>query len=228
MNALERLRRDHQLLRAKLDVLEAALRMGPETWFVLRELSCSLGRQLRDHIQREEQLIAQCRTALSPQLLEAITMEHHEEPLQLRMIQRMFLSRRHTTLDRVRPILEQVIRSLRHHIAEEERVVFPIIERTLGLRDTSVADASGQFAGAVAETMTVNRIVREFPSTKFVFERLFINIPLEGSSCLDEVAWRHGIDSTELLQQLEAALADTFQLTTPCMQPARKVSCSLR
>jgi len=30
MNAIERLRRDHVILRAKLDVLESALRMGPE------------------------------------------------------------------------------------------------------------------------------------------------------------------------------------------------------
>ena len=54
------------------------------------------------------------------------------------------------------------------------------------------------------ETMTVNRVVQEFPAARPVFERLFINIPVEGCTCLDAVAWRHGLESRELLEQLEA------------------------
>ena len=58
------------------------------------------------------------------------------------------------------------------------------------------------------ETMTVNRIVHEFPATQRIFERLFIRVPLEGSTCLDEVAWRHGLDSRELLTSLEDAIEE--------------------
>jgi hypothetical protein len=54
-------------------------------------------------------------------------------------------------------------------------------------------------------TMTVNRIVQEFPDARRVFERLFINVPAEGCTCLDEVAWRHGLEVEELLDALEAA-----------------------
>ena len=64
MNTVGRLRRDHAILRAKLDVLEAALRMGPEVWYVLREVCFTLARQLRDHIKREEELVAGCRQTM--------------------------------------------------------------------------------------------------------------------------------------------------------------------
>ena len=56
------------------------------------------------------------------------------------------------------------------------------------------------------ETMTVNRVVQEFPGTRPVFERLFISVPMEGCTCLDEVAWRHGLEAEELLEALETAV----------------------
>mgnify|MGYP001573165055 FL=1 len=46
MNAIERLKRDHVLIRAKLSVVEGALQMGPEAWFVLRDVCYTLSRQL--------------------------------------------------------------------------------------------------------------------------------------------------------------------------------------
>lgn len=46
MEPIARLKRDHRILRSKFDVLESALRMGPETWFVLREVCYSLSRLL--------------------------------------------------------------------------------------------------------------------------------------------------------------------------------------
>ena len=72
MRAIDRLRRDHQILRSKLDVLETALTMGPETWFVLREVCFTLARQLRDHMRREEELVMACRQALHPKVLAEI------------------------------------------------------------------------------------------------------------------------------------------------------------
>ena len=60
----------------------------------------------------------------------------------------------------------------------------------------------------LSETMTVNRVLHAFPKTQRVFNRLFINVPLEGCTCLDEVAWRHGLDSRELLTSLEEAIEE--------------------
>ena len=60
------------------------------------------------------------------------------------------------------------------------------------------------------ETMTINRVVQEFPEARRVFERLFINVPAEGCTCLDEVAWRHGLEVEELLDALEVATKSCF------------------
>ena len=57
------------------------------------------------------------------------------------------------------------------------------------------------------EQMTVNRVVQQFPNTRPVFERLFINVPVEGCTCLDEVAWRHGMEAEDLLDVLEQAVS---------------------
>ena len=233
MRAIERLRRDHQILRSKLDVLEAAIQMGPETWFVLREVCFTLSRQLRDHIKREEELVASCRRAMipppaarpkgpgslrepaaiggaasggmNPKVLAEVVVEHHDEPAHLRTINRLFLSERGHTLERIRPALQEVIDGLRRHMAEEEADLFPILERVLA--EHEVAEPVEAPRARIEETMTVNRVIQAFPGTQPVFERLFINIPMEGCACLDEVAWRHGMESRELLAKLEAVMA---------------------
>ena len=92
----------------------------------------------------------------------------------------------------------------RLNMDEEERELFPILERALA--DTEAPTSSAEPGGPLNETMTVNRIVHQFPGTRPVFERLFINVPMEGCSCLDEVAWRHGMDSRELVHRLEEAV----------------------
>ena len=205
MNAIERLKRDHAILRSKLDVLESALRMGPETWFVLREVCFTLSKQIRDHLRREEALIAACRKALDPTALAHIQLEHKDEPQHLRTINRLFVQEQGHTLDQIRPVLTGMIDGLRHHMAEEEATLFPTIERALQAKDVEVITTGAP--SRLHETMTVNRVVQEHPQTKRTFERFFINIPLEGCNCLDEVAWRHGMESHELIGELEAAIA---------------------
>ena len=203
MKAIERLRRDHAILRAKLDVLESALRLGPEVWYVLREVCFTLARQLRDHIKREENLVAACRNAMNPKVLVEVAVEHKDEPEQLRTINRLFWSERGHSLERIRPVLEETIRRLRHHMSEEETELFPLLERTLADALPAAPEAPRT---PFDETATVNRIVQEFPRTRPVFERLFISVPMEGCSCLDEVAWRHGMEARELLKKLERAI----------------------
>ncbi len=56
------------------------------------------------------------------------------------------------------------------------------------------------------ETMTVNRVIHDFPATKPALERFFVNIPVEGCQCLDEVAWRRGLDAQELIERLEVII----------------------
>lgn len=206
MRAVERLTRDHVTLRSKLVILESALQVGPQAWFTLRELCHTLARQLRDHIRREEALVAACRSALAPDMLREISVEHLDEPQRLQMLNRLFLDERGESMERIRPALTAIIGGLRHHMDEEERELFPVLEQILAGRDDVPAGAPP--TPHFDETMTVNRIVHQFPETAPVFRRLFVNILCEGSDCLDEVAWRHGLESRELLANLERVIRD--------------------
>jgi hypothetical protein len=58
----------------------------------------------------------------------------------------------------------------------------------------------------IDETATVNRVIHEYPHTRRVFEELRVDVPAEGCDCLDEVAWRHGMDVRELLAHLELVI----------------------
>ena len=209
MDAVSRLRRDHRILRAKLEVLETALRMGDEAWYVLREVCFTLSRQLRDHIRREEQLIASCRRAMTPTALAEAVVEHRDEPAHLRTLNRLFVSSPTQAVEHVRPALQEMIEGLRHHMAEEERELFPIFERVLAEQEPPQPPATPT-KRFFDETMTVNRVVQEFPEARRVLEQFFINVPAEGCTCLDEVAWRHGLETEELLDALEVATKSCF------------------
>jgi iron-sulfur cluster repair protein YtfE (RIC family) len=210
-NAIARLKRDHRILHAKLNVIEALLRMGPDAWYVLREIAFTLSRQLQHHMRREEQLIAACRNAMNPTVLAEIALEHRDEPEHLRAIQRLFLDEPSQTLERIGPALTRTIQGLRRHMAEEEAELFPLLERELGARETAAAEQPA--ARHVQECMTPNRVVRDYPQTKAVFERLFINLPYDGCTCLDEVAWQHGMESEQLLAELEKVITPGQPLT---------------
>ena len=150
-------------------------------------------------------MIAACRKALDPAALAHIRLEHKDEPQHLRTINRLFVQEQGHTLEQIRPVLTGMIDGLRHHMAEEEATLFPTIERALQSKDVE-----GITTGAPSrlhETMTVNHVIQEHPQSKRTFERFFINLPLEGCNCLDEVAWRHGMESHELIGELEAAIA---------------------
>lgn len=203
MDAVQRLVRDHQILRAKLTVLESVLHMRPEAWGVVREMCVTLSRQLRDHIKREEDLVAACREA---KVLAQIVVEHRDEPDHLRAISRMFVSQQRHSFEESASALRAVISALRRHMAQEEAELFPILERALRAEERRAPDTPAR-SRRLDEAMTVNRVVQGCPATRGVFERFFINVPVEGCACLDEVAWRHGLDTRELLQNLEDAIS---------------------
>ena len=211
MKAIERLKRDHAILRSKFDVLEAGLRMGPGTWYVLREVCFTLARQLRNHMQREEDLVMACREGMTtppagggvqPHLLADLAVEHHDEPEHLRTINQLFVEERGHNLERIQPALTGVINGLRHHMAEEEQELFPILERALSSRTPEKASPQPAAGERLYGCMTVSGVLRAYPETRPVFEELFVNVFHEGSDCLDEVAWRRGIEIQDLLDRL--------------------------
>ena len=223
MNAVERLRRDHVILRAKLSVLEGALTMGPETWFVLREVCYTLSRQLANHIKREEALVRACRDALAEQALAHMVVEHKDEPEFLRTINRLFVDQQGHSLDALRPLLMKLIQGLRTHMAEEEAELFPVLERVLAAREASLF-GEPQPTLHVTEVMAVNRILRNFPATRRIFDSLFVNVPFEGCDCLDEVAWRRGLEVQDLISQLEAVIATCRCQESAAFKPTESAS----
>ena len=53
--------------------------------------------------------------------------------------------------------------------------------------------------------MSVNEILQRYPQTEPLFAQLRVNRLREGYESVDEVAWRHGLDSAEILEQLRQA-----------------------
>jgi len=207
MRAIDRLKRDHTILRSKLDVLEGALRLTPpSTWFVVRELCYTLSRQLQDHIRREEELVTACRQRLSPDVRSHVRLEHDEEPQLLRTVNHLFIEEGGKAVEQIRGVLGELIPRLRRHMDEEEAELFPAIEEMLGDQEESSAQESST-AVKLHEEMTVNHILHTYPQTKLLLERLFINVPYEGYDCLDEVAWRRGMDCGQLFLLLEEAIS---------------------
>jgi iron-sulfur cluster repair protein YtfE (RIC family) len=226
MSAIDRLKRDHAILRAKLSLLEAALRMEPETWFVLREMSRTLLRQLGDHIRREETLMTACQSAVGPETLERLRAEHHDEPQRLRELHQLLAQPSGRSSERLRGELTAVIHGLRRHLGEEETSLFPILQQALADQADEISLRVGASSWLIREQMTVNHVLHEFPETAGVFENLFVNAAFEGYDCLDEVAWRHGMEVEELISRLEEAMRpDETRTTDAAARADRSPAC---
>src|SRR3989338_7445134 len=128
MRAIDRLKRDHAILRAKLSLLEAALRMEPETWFVLREMSRTLSRQLGDHIRREETLMTACLSVVSRERLEPLPREHQADPQRLRELHQLLADPASPSSERLRGGLTAVIHGLRGHLVGEGTSLLSVVD----------------------------------------------------------------------------------------------------
>jgi iron-sulfur cluster repair protein YtfE (RIC family) len=205
MSVVESLKQDHAALRAKLDLIESALGLGPEAWYALRELCYSLGLKICDHIHCEDAVLADARRVLVPEIARRISLEHQDEPRQVNRLNRLFVHEPRPAFEAIEPTLRAMIRHLRRHLEEEEAEVFPAIARV-----------------PVHPTMTVNRVLREHPRTKAVFARWQIDPSWEGCDCLDEVAWRRCREGRTLAEQLQRAIeAPGDQSAAPSGQPAQ-------
>jgi hypothetical protein len=210
MTALERVQRDHALFRVKLATLESALQFGEEARFVIRELCFTLSRQLASHVRRESQLASLCTRALwrfGSGDLGRLALEHHEEWQWLRLINRSVSHAAPGRFEELQATLTGVIPMWRSRMAEQEAQLFPLLTQTLGGTLSVDAEVAGGVPVRLVESMTGREVVRRYPKARAVFERLFIDIDHEGYYGLDEIAWRHGFGSRQLLAQLEDTIA---------------------
>lgn len=54
----------------------------------------------------------------------------------------------------------------------------------------------------ISGSMSANAIARRYPRTDVLFRRFQIDLESEGYESVEELAWRHGMDTIELLNQL--------------------------
>ena len=221
MTPIEQLRKDHEVIRAKLNLLENALTVGQEAVFAVRELVYSLGRRLAEHEEREEvQLYPVLHETLAdPQreFAQSLEIEHEEHESLLHALHLLTLRGTGMPMEHVAALVQQLSRSLREHIDREERLLFPILERLTADREANArANAAQPDVADVAKApVTVNRLIGMFPEAQQVFECHCIDCRREGADFLDEVAWRHAVPLAKLLRELKQATRKHVTNTPP-------------
>ena len=210
MTPLERLRKDHAVLRAKLALLDNALVVGPEAAFAIREMVYMIGRRLAEHEQRENvelyPVVEETLADPQDQFAKSLAMQHEELELLLRALHRLTLRGLRMPFTKVMAVGRQFIDTLRDHMDREERLLFPVVERLAVEREAAArAKTATKGEPPMQETMTVNRIIGLYPDTKRVFHCHCIDCAREGADFLDEVAWRHAVPVRDLLRELHKA-----------------------
>ena len=54
----------------------------------------------------------------------------------------------------------------------------------------------------ISGTMSANAIARRYPETQTLFEQLQIDRRFEGYESVEELAWRHGMELSQFIEQL--------------------------
>lgn len=201
MDALEQVRVDHALLRKKILLLESALQVGPEARFVVRELAYSLQRVLEEHICREEPLVQQLRLQ-APTLHERMqAIDHAVERHLLHAANRLIVSRARASTPVIILRLSQAVEQLQAQMDKQQRVLFPLLEQWIGGKPDGFTP--------INETMSVNEVLHRYPNAQRVFDDLHIRRWEEGADSMDEVAWHHGMQVEEIMEQLRSAVSQT-------------------
>ena len=208
MNAVNRLKREHGIFRSKLNVLESALHMGQDAWFVLRAECFSLAKQLEGHALREEGLSTSCHAVPVSGWPPTSLADHAMESRQLAFINRFLIEQPSRLLKRIAPTIIRFVSGFRRRMDRQESIGFPIVEETLVLsKENQLLLKEARLPWDLSETIILGEVVTRYPAAGPALDRLFIDQRFERYDCLDEVAWRHGMESQELLAQLEEELA---------------------
>ena len=155
MGATESLRREHQLLRANVRLLEVAMQMVPEAPFVLREICWSLARMLEDHIWHEAEAIRPYSGQIQGFMQARMARDHADQQIILRDVNILLVGRINTPTSQAVLPLAYLIDELREHMDEEECELFPMVDRIAEVQPqgSGLADdaAGGQENGEAAK-----------------------------------------------------------------------------
>ena len=206
MSLTEPVRKDHRILRAKLRLLEAAMRVAPEAQFVLREMCWSLAQMLDDHIKHEIEVLQPYRNRIQALTQEHMAQEHADQQVVLRDVNALLLRGLYAPMSKVVPPLAHLIEELREHMDQEEREVFLMVDQIAAeesRRPPTQADPL-----LITETMTVNHILRLHPKVRGIFRAFKVDCECDGLHGLDELYWRRGLDVAALLRQLNQSVME--------------------
>ena len=205
MGATEMLKHDHQILRAKLKLLESAMQLLPESTFVLREMCWSLARMLEQHIQREVEVLRPYRNRIQALTNERMAEEHADQQIVLQDVNALLLGGMRVQANEVLPLLSKLLDELREHMDEEERHVFPLVDRIVAERSHTPVPVP-PIPPLITEDMTINRVLHLYPTARNVFKAFQVDCEVEGLHGLDELHWRRGVDVSALLRVLNQAV----------------------
>ena len=199
MESVYCLRADHVLLRKKCLLLESILQSRPEGRLAVSELTRSLQRLLEDHCKREQPFLQSTRYQQYVYGNTLTASDHAAEREILRIANQLLTARVKSSRMLVILRLSQAIEQLRIEMARQERLVFPFIDEALLNEQPQTVP--------IIETMSVNEVIYQFPTTQRVFDELHVNRFEEGADSMDEVAWHHGMPVSDFLQQVRHAVA---------------------
>lgn len=182
MDAIDRLRHDHQKLRDMLNVLEEALRTGAEAAEELTPLCASLSARLRVHIRAEGQMAVRCSRVgdrFGPEVLARLAVEHYTEQQYLRVLGRGLRRKPLGSIEHLRTPATALLHEFRRHMDEQEAVLFPFIEQVLWWRRETVGAAGPDVATRWTPRTTV------FPRKGHRFLSLLKRAEREGAQMVD-------------------------------------------
>ena len=136
MSVREELSRDHQILRAKLDLLEQWLPHTHAAPFTLLHLIRTIARRLQQHTEREHAAIesrSSARHGQASPLTGYLFHDHRDQDETLTILEELLAKGRACEVDHVITYATHLIDSLRDHMANEEAALFPLADRVFGV-----------------------------------------------------------------------------------------------
>ena len=128
MKSTQGLRKDHASLRRQLALLEARL-ATPDTLALIRGMCASLSRILTEHIRKEARALAPYSNRLHAVLQQRFLDDHEDEQVVLRELNALVASGAQVSTGALIRYLSRLIEELREHMDEEERSLFPVVDR---------------------------------------------------------------------------------------------------
>lgn len=131
MGTTAELKQNHKMLQDRLNVVATGLRTVPPTPKVVRGMCTALAQGLEQHIAREEQLLAPYAHRLQPVRREQQGYDHADWHAILQDLTVLRDLDETVALPLAARRMSHLVEELREHLAEEERELFQIFERTL-------------------------------------------------------------------------------------------------